>query len=78
MPLLDRTPNRDYVIPGTNIKIEKGTAVYVALLGIHMDPDVFPDPEYFDPERFSEKNKLTRHPSMYLPFGDGPKYCIGR
>ncbi|KDR14000.1 Cytochrome P450 6k1 [Zootermopsis nevadensis] len=78
MPILDRVPNRDYVIPGTNITIEKGTAVYVPLLGLHMDPDVYPDPEHFDPERFSETNRTTRHPFMYLPFGEGPKNCIGR
>ncbi|KDR24549.1 hypothetical protein L798_15032 [Zootermopsis nevadensis] len=77
MPILDRVPNRDYVIPGTNITIEKGTAVYVPLLGLHMDPAVYPGPEHFDPERFSEKNRTTRHPFMYLPFGEGPKNCIG-
>jgi cytochrome P450 family 6 len=43
-----------------------------------MDPEVFPDPERYDPERFSEENKKARHPFMYLPFGDGPKYCIGK
>jgi cytochrome P450 family 6 len=78
MPLVDRVANTDFVIPGTNITIEKGTSVYVPLLGIQMDPEVFPDPEHFDPERFNEENRITRHPCMYLPFGDGPKNCIGR
>jgi cytochrome P450 family 6 len=78
VPILDRVANIDYVIPGTNITTEKGTAVCVPLLGIHMDPEVFPDPEHFDHERFNEENRITRHPFMYLPFGDGPKNCIGR
>jgi len=77
LPILDRVAGTDYVIPGTNITIEKGTTVYVPLLGLHMDPDVYPDPDHYDPERFSEENRKTRHPFMYLPFGEGPKYCIG-
>jgi cytochrome P450 family 6 len=78
LPLLDRVAERDYVIPGTDIIIEKGTTVYVPLLGIHMDPEVFPDPEHYDPERFNEENRKARHSFMYLPFGDGPKYCLGK
>ena len=66
------------MIPGTDITIEKGTTVYVPLLGLHMDPDVYPDPDHYDPERFNEENRKTRHPFMHLPFGEGPKYCIGR
>jgi cytochrome P450 family 6 len=78
LPLLDRVAGSDYVIPGTNITIEKGTTVYTPLLGLHMDSNVFPDPEHYDPERFNEENRKTRHPFMYLPFGEGPKYCLGR
>ena len=78
LPVLDRVAGTDYVIPGTNITIEKGTTVYVPLLGLHLDGDVYPDPDHYDPERFSEENRKTRHPYMYLPFGEGPKYCLGR
>lgn len=78
LPILDRVAGTDYVIPGTNITIEKGTTVYVPLLGLHMDPDVYPDPDRYDPERFSEEKRKTRHPYMYLPFGEGPKYCLGK
>jgi cytochrome P450 family 6 len=78
LSILDRVAETDYVIPGTDITIEKGTTVYIPLLGIHMDPEVFPDPERYDPERFNEENRKARHPFMYLPFGDGPKYCIGK
>jgi cytochrome P450 family 6 len=70
--------NKDYVIPGSNSVIEKGTAVYVSVLGLHMDPELFPDPERFDPERFNEENTRARHPFTYLPFGVGPTCCIGK
>ncbi|KAJ9587972.1 hypothetical protein L9F63_018601, partial [Diploptera punctata] len=78
LSILDRVANVDYKIPGTDIVLEKGTPIYIPLLGIHNDPKVWDNPEDYDPERFNEKNKRGRHPFMYLPFGEGPKFCIGK
>ncbi|RZC39785.1 p450 domain containing protein [Asbolus verrucosus] len=44
---------------------------------IHRDSQYFPDPERFNPERFSEENKGNIRPYTYLPFGSGPRNCIG-
>lgn len=76
-PLLDRVATRDYLIPDTNIVLEKGTPVYAVLPGLHLDPDNFPDPLRFDPDRFSEERKGEIIPHTYMPFGDGPRVCIG-
>lgn len=57
--------------------IEKDTFVLVPTYSIHKDPEYYPQPEIFDPERFSEEQTKARHPCAYLPFGDGPRNCIG-
>ncbi|KAI4486789.1 hypothetical protein M0804_006159 [Polistes exclamans] len=77
-PILDRVATKDYVIPGTNVLIEKGTPVYAVLTGIHVDPNYFPDPLRFDPDRFSDERKADILPYTYMPFGDGPRVCIAQ
>ena len=57
--------------------IGKGINVIIPVYAIHHDPRYYPEPNRFDPERFSEENKKTRPEGTYLPFGDGPRICIG-
>ncbi|XP_074641381.1 cytochrome P450 3A41-like [Tubulanus polymorphus] len=58
--------------------IQKGWDILVPVLAIHMDPDIWPEPEKFNPERFSAENSRGRHPSSYMPFGMGPRNCIAK
>ncbi|KOB71358.1 Cytochrome P450 Cyp6b29 [Operophtera brumata] len=67
----------DYKVPGTDIVIEKGTTVFVSISGIHHDAKYYPNPEKFDPERFSAENSRDRNYCAYMPFGVGPRNCIG-
>jgi len=67
-----------YKDPNSDLVLEKGTPIYISMLGLHYDPEYFPDPEKFDPERFTEENKRNRPSCIYLPFGDGPRTCIGK
>ncbi|CAH1726896.1 unnamed protein product [Chironomus riparius] len=77
VPQIIRKPSRDYKIPGSDLVIPKGSLVIIPNYSIHNDPENYPEPDKFDPERFSEENKLKRHPMTFLPFGDGPRNCIG-
>ncbi|CAG2058751.1 unnamed protein product [Timema podura] len=74
---LTRFCTKAYQMPGTNVKIDKETRVVIPVYAIHHDPKYYPDPEKFDPERFSEENIKSRPNFTYLPFGEGPRICIG-
>ncbi|KAF2888244.1 hypothetical protein ILUMI_17929, partial [Ignelater luminosus] len=76
VPSIARICTEKYNIPDTNVIIEKGTIVQIPVLGIHYDPEYYPNPDKFDPERFSPENKSQRHQYSWLPFGEGPRVCI--
>uniref|UniRef100_A0A8D1EZE9 unspecific monooxygenase n=1 Tax=Sus scrofa TaxID=9823 RepID=A0A8D1EZE9_PIG len=72
---LERVCKKDVEIHG--VSVPKGTVMMVPVFSIHRDPELWPEPEEFRPERFSKKNKDTINPYTYLPFGTGPRNCIG-
>ncbi|XP_040359912.2 cytochrome P450 3A24-like [Ixodes scapularis] len=75
---LERCAASDYVLGETGIQVPKGCVVAIPVYAMHHDPENFPDPETFDPNRFSEENVDSIRPYTYLPFGAGPRNCIGR
>lgn len=78
LSLVFRKCTQDYQIPGTDIILEKGTLAFVPVHSVHRDPKYYPNPEAFDPERFSEENVMKRSEGAYLPFGRGPRMCPGQ
>ncbi|XP_052870415.1 probable cytochrome P450 6a19 [Anopheles cruzii] len=76
-PTLSRIASKDYPVPGTKHVIPKGQTVLVPVHGIHHDSEYYPDPDRFLPERFDEQTKASRNPYAFLPFGEGPRNCIG-
>ncbi|OXA55516.1 cytochrome P450 9e2 [Folsomia candida] len=73
----DRGCTQDYVLPGTDISLKKGDGIIVPIMSIHHDERYYPEPEKFDPERFSPENKGKINTYSFLPFGQGPRNCIG-
>nr|QTC11273.1 cytochrome P450 3633A1 [Phenacoccus solenopsis] len=72
-----RKCTQDYVIPETSSRIEAGTIVMIPLYAFHRDPKFYPNPEKFDPERFSPDNKSSIPKGAYLGFGEGHRSCLG-
>jgi cytochrome P450 len=58
-------------------RVLAGDNVFVPIYAIHRNAQLWPDPEVFDPERFSPEAVKARHRWAYLPFGAGPRICIG-
>ncbi|XP_047121546.1 cytochrome P450 6j1-like isoform X1 [Schistocerca piceifrons] len=63
---------------GRPFTLQTGSLLVVSILGLHLDPRYFPHPERFDPERFSPDNKDRTALKAYMPFGLGPRSCIGQ
>lgn len=74
---LERETTKDYVLGDTGIRVPKGCIVAVPLYAMHHDPEYFPDPHEFRPERFIGDNATSIRPYTYLPFGAGPRNCVG-
>ncbi|KAF7400443.1 hypothetical protein HZH66_005627 [Vespula vulgaris] len=65
-------------LPGSKpFLLKKDTNVWFIVYGLHHDPKYFEDPYKFDPERFIERGKEINNSGVYLPFGLGPRICIG-
>ncbi|XP_077297741.1 cytochrome P450 9e2-like [Arctopsyche grandis] len=83
VPVTDRKCIRSFNLPPPNnssnkeFTIQAGEGILIPIHAIHHDPQYYPDPEKFDPERFSTENKTNINPLSFLPFGVGPRNCIG-
>ena len=73
--LLNRRALRNVEISGYQIR--KGTLVMNSIYTLHHRQDLFSDPQRFDPDRFSSENEKRIPRYAYLPFGAGPRICIG-
>ncbi|EFN89240.1 Cytochrome P450 6a2 [Harpegnathos saltator] len=77
LPSLNRVVTEDIVLPMTNVHLPKGTSITIPVFAMHRDPALFPDPDKFDPERFNPDQVKARRTYTYMPFGGGPRQCIG-
>ena len=56
----------------------EGCTVIVTPMGLHRNPDVWEDPDTFDPDRFLSDSNTKKNPFAYVPFSAGPRNCIGK
>lgn len=79
--ITDRCPVRPFTLPSANgekpLQLDRHVVCQIPIYAIHRDETYYPEPDKFDPERFSEENKHKIKPFTYLPFGVGPRNCIG-
>ncbi|XP_072936132.1 probable cytochrome P450 6a13 [Epargyreus clarus] len=68
---------KETILPVGGIKVEKDTIIFIPVYALHRDEKYFPNPDVFDPERFSVKNLSNIVDYSYLPFGEGKRNCIG-
>ncbi|KAL0870367.1 hypothetical protein ABMA27_005377 [Loxostege sticticalis] len=74
---LSRKCTRVYTFPELNLSIDEGTMIAIPVQSLQKDPQYFDNPEEFRPERFDSQNNKGANKFVYLPFGDGPRACIG-
>jgi cytochrome P450 len=70
-----REPIEDIELAG--YAVPKGSNIAISSYAMHHNPELFPDPERFDPERFTPEREVQIPRYAYLPFGAGPRVCIG-
>ncbi|XP_026740610.1 cytochrome P450 6B2-like [Trichoplusia ni] len=74
--MVGRETVQDYVFP-SGVKIDKGMRIFLPLYQLHYNPEYFPEPKEYRPERFYGEEKRNIKPYTYMPFGEGPRICIG-
>jgi cytochrome P450 len=76
LPLMSRMCAEDTHAGGHPVK--KGAFIFVPIYAIHRHRRLWRDPDAFDPDRFGPEESAGRHRFAYLPFGGGPRVCIGQ
>nr|QZM07473.1 cytochrome P450 monooxygenase CYP4C131 [Lasioderma serricorne] len=76
VPFIARKLTKDIECDG--LIIPESCSVAIHIYNVHRDPNHFPEPNRFDPDRFLPENTRNRHPYAYIPFSAGPRNCIGQ
>lgn len=75
--LLRRRSTSTYTFRNSEITIPENVLIGIPVCGIHFDPEIYPSPEVYDPERFIGDAVKSRHSMHYFPFGYGARNCVG-
>ncbi|XP_076760043.1 cytochrome P450 6a2-like [Xylocopa sonorina] len=62
---------------GLSYRAKPGSEIYIPVYALHRDPKYWSNADVFDPERFSDERKQTIEKMAFIPFGEGPRMCVG-
>ncbi|EDW60383.1 probable cytochrome P450 6w1 [Drosophila virilis] len=71
------TGERFTLAPYSDLELPSGLPIYISSIGIHRDEQYWPEPEKYNPDRFAPENRDSLNMDAYMPFGIGPRNCIG-
>ncbi|XP_049879657.1 cytochrome P450 6k1-like [Pectinophora gossypiella] len=74
--VITREVVEEYTLP-SGLRLEPGLRIHLPVYHLHRCAEYFPEPQKFMPERFLPENRRNIQPYTYLPFGEGPRICIG-
>ena len=76
MAAMERPCTKEYKVPNSDLTIKKGELVRVNATGICFDPEIYPNPDVWNPENFSKENRANRSPYSFMGFSLGPRNCL--
>ncbi|CAG2164304.1 unnamed protein product [Oppiella nova] len=75
--ILIRQASEDYKLGDTGITLKKGQQLEIPIYAVHLNEEFYEKPNDFIPDRFLPENRHNIKPYSYIPFGAGPRNCIG-